>query len=113
MSKTRRVLLLAQQLGPGGVTTHMMNLAQGLMANGWEVALASRGQFGSHSHGPEWFEAHGVKHFFLPFPLPYLSFENVVCFGESFFKLDSIARQFRPDIIHVHWRTTSLFARVI
>jgi glycosyltransferase involved in cell wall biosynthesis len=113
MSKGPRVLFLARHLDSGGVTTIMMALAEELMSRGWKVALASRGQLGNHSHGPKWFELHGVEHFYVPFPGPYLSFQNLIDAGRTFFRMNSVVRQFQPDIIHVHWRSTSLYACLI
>ena len=82
----RRVLFLAMQLDGGGVTTHMMTLAQGLLARGIEVAIASRGALGEHNLGPAWFEAQGIKFFQVPFPvpvsplqIPYRNFALICC----------------------------------
>jgi glycosyltransferase involved in cell wall biosynthesis len=109
----RRVLFLALQLGPGGVTTHMMQLGRGLQAQGWEVAVASRGRFGSHGHGPEWFEAHGIRHFGVPFPDGWSAMRATWDGIRALRRLDCVARKFHPNLVHVHWRSTSVFARML
>ncbi len=108
----KRVLLVARILDSGGVTTHMFTLAKGLMSIGWEVAIASGGQVGEHSHGPEWFESNGISHFYIPFPGPSLKFGNLIRVVKAYFEMDSLVRRFHPGIIHVHWRATGPYARV-
>src|SRR6266540_1793672 len=108
-----RVLFLAHQLGPGGVSVHMNTLGERLLARGWRVALASRGAAGKHSHGPEWFESHGIRHFPVAFPVPaarpgFLG-RSLAALG----RLRKVVRQFRPDLIHVHWRSASPYARAL
>lgn len=108
-----RILFLAQYLDSGGVTTHMMTLAKGLMPRGHEVALASHGQLQNHSHGPSWFEANGIKHYFVPFPGIRLGVRNIGCALNSLLATLSAAREFRPDLLHVHFRSTSPYAQAI
>lgn len=103
----KRVLLVARILDSGGVTTHMFTLAKGLMSIGWEVAIDSGGQVGEHSSSPEWFESNGIKHFYIPFPEPSLSFKNIVRVVKAYFDISSVVNKFSPNLIHVHWRATS------
>lgn len=103
-----RVLFLAKYLDSGGVTTHMMTLAQELKERGWEVALASAGTHGEHALGPEWFESHGIKHF----SLAYGSRNPLTLFVQAL-KTLRIANDFTPDLLHVHWRVTSGFAKLV
>lgn len=111
--KKKRVLFVALQLGPGGVVTYMMTMGKGLQKAGWEVAVVSRGKFGNHLHGPEWFEENGIRHFYVPFPLPYFNFNYFVNSFRAFIEFRNIVKEFHPDIIHVHWRSTSIFAKII
>ncbi|BAZ12831.1 glycosyl transferase, group 1 family protein [Calothrix sp. NIES-4071] len=109
----KRVLLVARILDSGGVTTHMFSLAKGLMSIGWEVAIASRGQVGEHSYSPEWFESNGIKHFYIPFPEPSLSFKNIVRVVKAYFDISSVVNTFSPNLIHVHWRATSPYVHLV
>lgn len=89
---------------------HMMSLARGLAERGWEVGLASSGREGEHDCGPEWFEQNGVRHFDVPFPGPNSSAKDLLSSSLAVFKLESALRRFRPAVLHVHWRSTSVFA---
>ena len=101
------VLFLAKYLDSGGVTTHMMTLAQGLQKQGWEVAVASAGTHGDHALGPAWFESNGIKHF----TVAYNSRNPLTLLAQAIRTL-RIIRQFKPDLLHVHWRVTSVFAQL-
>lgn len=103
----QRVLFLAKYLDSGGVTTHMMTLAQGLQKQGWEVAVASAGTHGDHSLGPAWFESNGIKHF----TVAYNSRNPLTLLAQAIRTL-RIVREFKPDLLHVHWRVTSIFAQL-
>ena len=104
---SKRVLFLAKYLDSGGVTTHMMTLAQGLQKQGWDVAIVSAGTQGDHALGPEWFESHGIQHF----PVVYSSRNPLTLIAQSI-KTLRIVNTFQPDLLHVHWRVTSVFAQL-
>jgi glycosyltransferase involved in cell wall biosynthesis len=108
-----RVLFLAKYLDSGGVTTHMLTLAAGLMDHGWQVGLASGGRVGEHAYGPESFESRGAKHFHVHFPGLQARVSNLASFGRAFLEIDRVVRAFRPDVIHGHWRVTSPYARAM
>jgi glycosyltransferase involved in cell wall biosynthesis len=110
---SKRVLLVARILDSSGVTTHMLTLAKGLKSMGWEVAVASGGQSGNHSYGPECFESNGIPHHYIPFPNASLSFQNLLNFVKSLLGVNRLARQFRPDVIHIKWISTSPYIRMI
>lgn len=109
----RRVLFLAMALDGGGVTTHMMTLAQGLMAQGVEVAIASRGAHGEHHLGPAWFEAEGIKFFRVPFPVPVAPLNIPFDALKTTKVLSDVVSEFRPDLLHLHNRSASPYARWI
>ncbi|MBR8839653.1 MAG: glycosyltransferase family 4 protein [Stigonema ocellatum SAG 48.90 = DSM 106950] len=109
----KRVLLVARILDSSGVTTCLYYLAQGLMSMGWEVAIASGGQKGEHSYGPKRFELSGIPHFHVPFPDASLSVKNFARGVKAYFEIDSAARRFQPDIIHLQWPATSPYIRML
>jgi glycosyltransferase involved in cell wall biosynthesis len=106
----RRVLFLARHLDSGGVTTHMMSLALGLMQRGWKVGLVSGGMGGDHDHGPAWFEAGGIPHFQAPFIGPDLHLGDLFKPLVSAKRVHAAVGSFRPSLVHVHWRSTSIYA---
>ncbi|HHV61374.1 MAG TPA: glycosyltransferase family 4 protein [Firmicutes bacterium] len=108
-----RVLFLIRILDSGGVTTHMMTLGQGLLARGVQVAVASGGRVGIHTHGPEWFSSHGIQHYQVPFPDQRISLRNVRNAIASLRAIRRVVADFRPDIVHVHFRSTSPYAQYI
>jgi glycosyltransferase involved in cell wall biosynthesis len=109
--KGRRALFSVRILDSGGVVTHMMTLAEGLRDRGWTVAVASGGRAGEHAHGPEWFEAAGFVHYDVDFLAPQLSIGNAVRGVRAFRRLDQVVQTFAPDVMHVHFRATSPYAR--
>jgi glycosyltransferase involved in cell wall biosynthesis len=110
---SKRVLLVARVLDSSGVTTHILTLAQGLMSMGWEVAVASGGQVGDHSYGPQRFEENGIPHFYIPFPNRSLTAKNFINGLRTYWKINSLIKSFLPQIIHVHWPSTSPYIRAI
>ena len=104
----RRVLFLAKYLDSGGVTTHMMTLAQELRSQGIEVGVISAGQFGDHSMNAAWFENAQVPHF----TLNYAS-RNPLVLASAALRTLRVVRTFKPDVLHVHWRVTSPYAQLV
>jgi glycosyltransferase involved in cell wall biosynthesis len=111
--RRRRVLFTLRTLDSGGIPTHIMTLARGLQASGWQVSVASRGQSGEHSHGPAWFEEHGVRHFDVPFPSRGPRLRIIRDAVRSCAALRDVVDEFQPDLLHVHFRSTSPFAEWI
>jgi glycosyltransferase involved in cell wall biosynthesis len=106
---SKRVLLVARVLDSSGVTTHILTLAQGLMSMGWEVAVASGGQVGDHSYGPQRFEENGIPHFYIPFPNRSLTAKNFINGLRTYWKINSLIKSFLPQIIP----STSPYIRAI
>jgi L-malate glycosyltransferase len=106
----RSVLFLAGRLGPGGVTTHMGELATGLLKRGYRVGIASQGTHGAHAHDVAYFEALGVEHFTVPFPLT-MSWRTLAGSPRTLRQYRSVLAAFQPDVIHVHWRSVSPYAQ--
>lgn len=111
-SAERSVIFLAKHLDSGGVTTHMMTLAKGLQERGWKVSLVSAGAVGNHHHTPEWFETEGIRHYHFEFvkddPVHTLAWYPI-----SLLRFRRIIDAERPNLLHVHWRSTSLYAKFI
>lgn len=109
----KRVLFVARHLDAGGITTQMYNLATGLQQCGWKVAVASRGLAGDHERGPDWFEKAGIRHYAVRFPTAYKSVpHNAILTLQGIHDLRQTIKEFSPDLLHVHWRSTGLFARL-
>jgi glycosyltransferase involved in cell wall biosynthesis len=106
--KPRVLFILGVLWGDNGITSHLTTLTKGLMEHGWEVGLASGLASGQEEANEEAaraikrFESHGVKCFFVPFPELRMSSQNIANAFKSLHKLDTIIRQFRPNVIHVH-----------
>lgn len=110
----RRVLFLARHLGLGGATTHLRTLALGLQAAGVEVQIASRPveiAADAVGLGPDWFTAAGLVHHPLPLPTPRSLRSLPADAARTGPALAAVVRRFRPDLLHVHWRSASLYAR--
>jgi len=105
-----RVLFLAARLGAGGVTTHMASLGQALRRRGWEVAVASAGASTGHVHDVRWIEQCGLRHYQLVFPQA-ANMRNMLRIPAAACHAMQITSRFRPDLVHVHWRSTSWCAQ--
>lgn len=107
-----RVLHLVRTLSVGGIEPHIMTLSKGLMSAGWEVAIASDGGIGNTPHDIRWFEASGVRHYRVPFPGPGMPWWRLGAAASiSFARLKFAVGEFCPDLIHVHYRATSTYAK--
>jgi len=90
----------------------MMTLGKGIMAAGWQVAIASDGGDGSHPRGVQWFEQNGLSHYTIRFPSPESTSTIPIRTLRSVLDMRSAVRSYRPDLIHVHYRVTSPFAQL-
>lgn len=120
MAAKPRVLFILRCLwGDNGITTHLSVLAQGLIAQGWEVALASELATGSHAAQEEAMraikrlESFGVQYFPLSLPVPRLSFTTLATALQSLWKLNQVIDQFNPDIIHIHSLSVCPYIQII
>jgi glycosyltransferase involved in cell wall biosynthesis len=102
------VLFVARFLwGDDGISSHLATLATGLMKQGWEIAIASGMPEEAEANrestfGSKYFEALGVQWFIVPFPQFRFSTRNAAYTFKSLQKLNTVIRQFRPDVIHAH-----------
>lgn len=105
--------MLVRILDSGGIPTHVMDLALAFRERGWTMSLAVDTVIGQHSHGIAWFEGSGIPvhrvHFFGPSRSPRRALASLA----AFVQLVRICRREKPDVLHVHFRSTSVYARVV
>jgi glycosyltransferase involved in cell wall biosynthesis len=100
-----RVLFVVGYLrGNDGITSHLMDLAAGLQAHGWTVALAScmKEELAHTVRGPSWFEERGVRHYYVPFPDSHRPDYRTLDIVRAWPTLRKALRDFRPDLLHLH-----------
>jgi glycosyltransferase involved in cell wall biosynthesis len=108
-----RVLFVLRTLTAGGIEPHLMTLGKGLAAKGCEVALASDGGIGNHTHGSDWFEAAGLRHYQVRFPGPGSLSDRIRRVPAGLRELHATVKDFHPDVIHIHYRATSVYAEAM
>lgn len=108
-----RCLFLARAFNSNGITTHMVTLAEGLVARGWDVAVAKKGLRDIEMYDSEDLEKRGIASFYVPFPLINPKPSSIKSAIQSFYLLEKVVHFFNPDIIHVHYRATSPYAHLI
>lgn len=109
LPKPRVLFILGVLWGENGITSHLLTLSKALIQQGYEVALATNlassieGAYEEAIRAVQKFEACGVQYFSVPFPTlrPTTPSSLTGALG-ALRSLDSIVRQFRPDVIHVH-----------
>lgn len=105
-----RVLHLARTIvGTGGLEPHLISLGLGTIAAGNRVAIAANG--GSQERITE-FSKVGIRTYQVAFPGPALTPRACTCAVRSLWDLWSVFREFRPELIHVHYRATSPYAQL-
>lgn len=105
MPLSPRVLFVVAYLrGNDGITSHMRDLAEGLMADGWTVAIAScMNDNAAHTvRGPAWFESRGIRHFSVPFPDGRRPDNHPRDMLHAWPAFQSVLREFDPDVLHLH-----------
>jgi len=107
-----KILFLSKYLNPSGVTVFMFNLGKKLIENGYSVGIATGKETGEHSYSLKKFREAGFETFEIPFPGKGYGVSNILRLSKSILKYLEIIREYKPDLIHVHWRITSLFAEL-
>lgn len=111
-----KVLFLARYLPAEGSTTQMYSLAQGLIAQGWQVDIVSGGPDGGPADALlEAAENAGVRHHRAGFPVrPSFDVLGKIVQLLTYVCATPTAilhiRRIRPDVIHVHYPVTSFIA---
>ncbi|MBO7740543.1 MAG: glycosyltransferase, partial [Clostridia bacterium] len=101
--KRHSVLLLTNSFSTGGVETHILSLAKGLLARGFFVAVASAG--GSLEKE---LEKLNIPHIYLP--LDVRSFYNI--FLARRLLLEAV-KEYRFDIVHAHSRLAAFVVSLL
>lgn len=106
----KRILFLAKYLNPSGVTTLMFNLGKNLIKEGFDVGIACGKSNSKHLYTFNEFKEVGFEIFEVPFPGRDFNLAKGVY---SLYKIIKIVRDYRPDLLHVHWRACSLYAELV
>ncbi|MEM3407788.1 MAG: glycosyltransferase family 4 protein [Nitrososphaerota archaeon] len=112
MDKNIKVLFLSKYLNPSGVTTFMFTLGKCLIEKGFDVGIATDKETIEHDYSIKKFEDFGFRIYIIPFIGKGYGIENFKRFFKSLISFFQILKEYKPDIIHVHWRVTSLYAEL-
>lgn len=96
------ILILANHFNAGGISSYILNLAQGLIARGHKIYVASG--------GGEWtarLEAQGAKSIYLPLRTKSIVSPKLLF---AYFVLKKIIKTERIDIMHAQTRVSSVLA---
>lgn len=115
--KPMRILFFTRYIYLDGTTSHIIGLGKGLTELGHTVAVAAEDRL---AHAPSalgpavraQFSAANI----VTYEVAYAGKLGVRYAPKAFrtaLKLQQLVREFRPDIIHVHWRSTSPYAALI
>ena len=100
-----KILLIANHLNVGGITSYLFTLASGLKEHGHQVYLASS--------GGEWLEKFntlGIKCISVSLKTKQeISFKIIF----SFLKLRKVAKELQIDLVHSHSRTTQVLGNLL
>ncbi len=100
-----KILLIANHLNVGGITSYLFTLAGGLKQKGHSVYLASSG-----GQWQEKFSALGVEHINVPLATKNEISPKIIF---SFFKLKKEVKKFNVDLIHSNSRTTQVLGNLL
>src|SRR5262249_3348974 len=107
------VAFFLRTLANGGLETHLMLLGRGLMGAGFQIVLVSDGE----SRVPEFsFERYSAAGFICrkaAFPGPNLGRQAVNQAVASAWQVNSLVQSVQPDLIHVHYPMTSVYAQAM
>jgi len=110
VEKKIKILFLAKYLDPGGVTVHMFELGRELMKRGFCVGIACGKETCEHNYTLDRFRKAGFYTYEIEFPGRDF---NIIKAIFAFTKLIRVVLEYKPNIIHTHWRATSIYAEII
>ena len=115
----RVLLVLGTLWGENGITSHLLTLSKALMQQGWSVGLATgladgvEGATEEATRSIQKLEACGVEYFPISFAALHPKFSSIAGALRTLQSLNSIIRQFQPDIIHVHSLSIAPYIRTM
>jgi glycosyltransferase involved in cell wall biosynthesis len=113
MKGHRTVAFFVRTLGMGGVETHLRLLGRELMAAGFQIVLVSDGESRVHDFSFESYSAAGFICRKVTFPGPDLNLRTLTKAAASIWQVNSLMQSVRPDLIHVHYPMTSVYAQTM
>jgi|GEM_PF-1141196 len=107
LKQISNILLLTDEMGPGGVARHVVDLANGLVDKGiMPIVAANDGPFRGRLRKD-------IQFVNLPLYLPKSGRKRLLGFVDSYRILLSIIRREQVDLIHSHKRYTDVLGRVL
>ncbi|MBC8536988.1 polysaccharide pyruvyl transferase CsaB [Feifania hominis] len=97
-----KILMTTMGLGLGGAETHIVELSKELARKGYEIVVCSNGGVYVDE-----LERHGIRHYQAP-----MHVRSVPAMVKSFFRLLSVIRRERPDVVHAHARIPGFLSSI-
>ena len=104
MGDNMNILMLSNHMNVSGVNTHIIELSKQLVIDGHNVYIVSSG--GKYESD---IEKLGIPHIILPLN----KINNPLILLRTIIKVLLLSRRLNIDIIHCHWRKTSLVAQFV
>ncbi|WP_127137727.1 glycosyltransferase family 4 protein [Flagellimonas oceanensis] len=109
--ESQKVIFLAKYIDSGGVSAIMYSLGKIYKERGWKTTIICGGVKGSHLFTKEYYREAGIE---------FIELDYLRTGAKGFLKIPFIIKGFintvkeiDPDIIHVHWRSVSLYAQLV
>jgi len=77
-----------------------------------DVAVVSAGGSGGHGHDAAWLELQDIRHYEIAFPQVMWS-KDMLRIPQTARRILRMAAKYKPDIVHVHWRSTAWCAEFL
>ncbi len=90
----------------------MYTLGKQLINQGFNVGIATDKEVMEHSYSIKKFEEAGFYTFFVPFLGMGYKLNNFIRIFASLIRFFRVINEYKPDLIHVHWRVTSFYAEL-
>lgn len=90
----------------------MFTLGKYLIERGFDVGIITDKETIEHNFSIKKFEDFGFRVYITPFIRKWYAIKNFKRFFKSLINFFRILKEYKPDIIHVHWRITSFYAEL-